>query len=67
MHGAGMAHSMLMAATDECGGGTAVIELFPLGQHQQGIRNMNVLVSALLHIAGREFLHLGMWHDIESL
>ena len=44
MHGAGMTHGIHMAPADECGGGAVVIELFPNGNSEKGVRNMNVQV-----------------------
>ena len=45
MHGAGMVHGLDQAATDECGGPTALVELFPLPNSEKGVRNMNVQVG----------------------
>ena len=42
---AGMTHGIHMADTDECGGGTAVVELFPATHAEKGIRNMVVGVG----------------------
>jgi hypothetical protein len=44
MHGAGMVHGLDQADTDECGGRTALIELFPHPNSEKGIRNMNMQV-----------------------
>ena len=42
----GMTHGIHQADTDECGGRTALIEMFPLPNAEKGVRNMNVEVRA---------------------
>ena len=37
------------APKDECGGRTAIIELFPAPNSEKGIRNMNVQVGRVYH------------------
>lgn len=45
MHGAGLVHGLDQADTDECGGRTALIEMFPNQNDEKGIRNMNTQVG----------------------
>ena len=42
IHGAGMTHAVNMAPRDACGGVPAVVELFPEGNLQRGVRNLVV-------------------------
>ena len=51
-----MVHGLDQADTDECGGRTSIIELFPKPNEEKGIRNMNVQV-------GRNYL---TWHNDDS-
>jgi hypothetical protein len=51
-----MVHGLDQADTDECGGRTSLIELFPLPNAEKGIRNMNVQV-------GRNYL---TWHNEDA-
>ena len=53
---AGMVHGLDQADTDECGGRTSLIELFPLPNEEKGVRNMNVQV-------GRNYL---TWHNEDA-
>lgn len=51
-----MVHGLDQADTDECGGRTSIIELFPEPNAEKGIRNMNVQV-------GRNYL---TWHNQDA-
>ena len=49
-----MVHGLDQADTDECGGKTAIIEMFPQPNEEKGIRNMNVQVGLLFFRGQRE-------------
>ena len=48
-----MTHGIHMADTDECGGHTALIEMFPQMNTEKGVKNMNIQVSLLAHCASQ--------------
>jgi hypothetical protein len=48
-----MVHGLDQADTDECGGRTTLVELFPQPNTEKGVRNLNVQV-------GRRYL---TWHN----
>ena len=47
MHGAGMMHGVHLAPADECGARPVVVELFPRGVTQWGVRNLATQVRAI--------------------